>query len=236
MEWFGHRALPSVCGTTAEASRLAAVRLTSRRTAVGSARLKLVRRGARGSEQVNVGAAHLLWWGRPWLSAGGTTRGWRRCGGGGGGGVDDRDAGPRGKFPIRAIVLIIGRGGGGEQRSFRREHGSREIGARLLDPARIRSARELGEAAAKRQPELRDLLGRAGFGLDIVNGAAIYHGSGGVHAMTGCDRGDDAMLGQHDCRFGGDAGARGRGVDNEDQRLVQRIDDLDFGADGEEVV
>ncbi len=38
------------------------------------------------------------------------------------------------------------------------------------------------------------------------------------------------MLGQGDSRLGGDAGAPGGGVDDEDERLVQRISDVDGQA------
>jgi hypothetical protein len=109
-----------VRGTTAEASRLPAVRLTGGRPTVGPATLKLARLGPLDREQVGIGATHLLWRCSPWLSAGSATLDWRRDGRG----VGDRDAGPGGKIRIPAIVLVVRQGGGGEQRSFRREYGS----------------------------------------------------------------------------------------------------------------
>ena len=125
--WCRYRALPSVRGTAAEASRLPAIRLTGRRPAVGRAALKLVRLRPQDRKQLSIGATLLLLHYRPWLSA--CSAKLDRCHGGGG--VSDRDAGTGGKIRIPTLLLVIRQGGGGEQRTFRRKHGSREIGAGL---------------------------------------------------------------------------------------------------------
>ena len=47
---------------------------------------------------------------------------------------------------------------------------------------------------------------------------------------------DDAVLGKCDGGFGGDAGAGGCRVDDEDERFVECVGDVDGGADGAKIV